>query len=220
MKRLRHLWILVLFFGLVSMSACGKPDEKPEDRLEERPVIVDIIDAMAANKILKQRNEELEGILKRSQEKQTEYANAIRIIEDANLELRVELALVKSLGVGRTEDYERVLNELVALKAEKKDWGIFAAKGYEQLLKNYNQLAALYPPKNFPDKETLVEWRADSGNVTELGDLGLQNLAFEEGYLVSVCPTLDYCVAVVGEWWYKITPGDKDFVEKLKKVKQ
>lgn len=214
---MKQLIITSLILLLLPLVACDKPDEEPT--APNLQAAVDCAETVAAHQYLLMQHEELKGICQRSQEKQAEYAAAVRILEDANLKLRIELALVKSLEVGRAGDYENLLNALAVLRAEKKEWGIFAAKEYEQLLKNYNQLQELYPPKNFPDHTTLVEWRADSGNVTELGDLGLQNLAFKEGYLVSVCPTLDYCVAIVGEWWYKITPGDQDLVEKIRRVK-
>lgn len=219
MKKLKHLWILILLFGLVSMSACGKPEEEPPATPSERPVIVDIVEAMAANKILKQRNEELEGILKRSQEKQAEYATAIRTLEDANLALRIELALMKSLEENRSGGFEKLLNELAALKAEKKDWDNLSKLRYERILEQYNELAAHYPLKGFPDKETLVDWRYDAGNITEAKPLWvLQRLAADEGYLIVVGYNIPYGMTIVGGYWYKLLPEEKNLVEKLGKV--
>ena len=44
MKKLKHLWILILLFGLVSVSACGKPEEAPP----EKAPAVDIIETIVA----------------------------------------------------------------------------------------------------------------------------------------------------------------------------
>lgn len=217
MKKLRHLWILILLFGLVSMSACGKPSDEEEPSANQEAV-VNCAETVAAHQYLLKRYEELEVLYERTKAREAEYIAAVRTLEDANLALRIELALVKSLEEGRSGNYEALLNELITLRAEKKDWGILAKKEYEQLLKNYNKLDALYPPKHFPDKATLVEWRADSGNVTEAGCLGLQRLAFTDGYMVSVCPEHNYCMAIAGDYWYKIIPADKKLVEKLGKV--
>lgn len=178
MKRLKHLWILVLFFGLISMPACGKPEEAPPTQNQQ--AAVDCAQTRAAHQYLLKKHEELEGILKRSQEKQSEYAAAIRILEDAYLEVSTELALVKSFAAVRTGDYEKVLNELAALKAEKKDWGIFAEKEYTRILEEYNELLAIYPPKDFPSTGDLEEWlkndKTDSHLDLEPNDDGVVNL--------------------------------------------
>lgn len=112
-----------------------------------------------------------------------------------------------------------LLNEVLDLRAEQKEWGRFAKKEYEQLLKKYNELADLFPPTNFPDTKTLIDWRASSGNLTEVGCLGLQQRALADGYIVSAHPDLDYCVAIADNYWYKITPDDQALVEKVRKVK-
>ena len=180
--------------------------------------MVNCAETIAAHQYLQKQHEELKGLYQRSQDRQEEYLVAVRTLEDANLALRIELAILKELEEGRAGGYESLLNELARLKAEQKDWDNLSKIRYEGILKQYNELAALYPPRNFPDKETLVEWRADSGNMTKVGCLGLQKLAMNEGYLVSVCPTLNYCVVIAGGYWYKLTSDDKHLVEKIGKV--
>lgn len=204
---------------VIAVISCGKPSDEQEPPANQE-VVVNCAETIAAHQYLLKQHEELKGLYQRSQDKQEEYLAAVRTLEDANLALGIELAILKELGEQRAGGYEALLNEVTALRVEKKDWSRLSKLSYERILKQYNDLAALYPPKNFPDKATLVEWRADSGNITqEKPLLVLQRLAMEEGYLVSVCPAHGYCVVIVGDYWYKITSDDKYLVEKLGKVK-
>ena len=213
---MKHWLLTTLIIFLLPLVACGKPEEAP---VPNQQAIVDCAETMAAHQYLLKQHEELETLYERAKAREAEYLTAVRILEDANLALGIELGIVKSIEEGRRGGYEDLLNELASLRAEKKEWGIFASQEYSRILEQYNELAALYPPKNFPDRETLVDWRANTGNVTELGCLGLQRLAMEDGYLVSVHPGFEYCVAIADDYWYKITLGDKNLVEKIGKVK-
>ena len=215
MKRLRNLWILILLFGLVSMSACGKLEEARKENLE---ATVNCAETVAAHQNLLLKHSNLEAECKRQKEREAEYVTAIQTLSDENLALRTALALTQALGKSRQEELETALNELIILREEKKEWGRFAQKEYEQLLKNYNKLDALFPPTHFSSDKELIKWRANTGNVTELGCLGLQRLALADGYIISVHPGLGYCVAIAGNYWYRITPGDQDLVEKIRKV--
>lgn len=212
------LVLLSLVVFMFSLTACGKPADEQEPPANQE-VAVDCAQTMAAHQYLLKQHEELKELYQNLQDKQVEWEASIRTLEDAYLELGIELAILKGLEEGRASNYVDLLNELAALRAERKDWDNLSKMRYEGILKQYNELAALYPPKNFPDHKTLVDWRAKSGNITEDRPLlVLQKLAMNEGYLVSVCPTLDYCVVIAGDYWYKLIPEDKYLVEKLGKV--
>ena len=215
---MKQLILTSLIILLIPLVACGSPSDEQEPPASQE-VVVNCAETVAAHQYLLKQHEELKVENERLRAREGEYLAAVRTLEDANLEVGIELAILKGLEEQRTEGYEDLLNELVTLRAERKDWGILASQEYKRILEQYNELAALYPPKNFPDQKTLEEWRASSGNITgERSLLVLQQRAMDKGYLVSVCPTLDYCVAIAGDYWYKLTPDDKYLVEKIGKV--
>lgn len=215
---MKQLILISLIILLISLVACGKPSDEQEPPASQE-VVVNCAETVAAHQYLLKKHEELKAENERLRAREGEYLTAVRTLEDANLELGIELAILKALEEGRASGYEDLLNELVTLRAERKDWGILASQEYKRILAQYNELAALYPPKNFPDQKTLEEWRASSGNITdECPLLELQKRAMDKGYLVSVCPTLDYCVAIAGGYWYKLDAEDKYLAEKIGKV--
>ena len=217
---MKHLILitLIMLLLLLPLVACGSPSDE-QGAPASQSVVVNCAETVAAHQYLLKQHEELKGLYQRSQDKQGEFLTAIRTLEDFNLELGIELAILKALEEGRASGHESLINELARLKAEQKDWDNLSKIRYEGILKQYDELAALYPPRNFPDRKTLVDWRAKSGNITdEKPLLVLQKLAMGEGYLVSVCPTLDYCVVIAGDYWYKLTSDDKYLVEKIGKV--
>lgn len=216
---MRQLILISLLLLLLPLVACGKPSDKQESP-QNQEVTVNCVETIAAHQYLLKQHEELKGLYQRSQDKQGEYLTAVRTLEDANLAQGIKLTILEELEKGRASGYEDLINELARLNAERKNWDNLSKIRYEGILKQYNELAALYPPRNFPDKATLVDWRAKSGNITKDRPLlVLQKLAMNEGYLVSVCPTLDYCVAIAGDYWYKLTSDDKYLVKKIGKVK-
>lgn len=215
---MKTLILISLIVLLILLAACGKPSDEQEPPANQEAV-VNCAETIAAHQYLLKKHAELQGILERSQAKQAEYATAVRILEDANLELRIELALVKGLEEGRAGGYEDLLNELAALRAERKNWDNLSKIRYASILKQYNELAALYPLKSFPNHDTLVEWRYDAGNITEDKPLWvLQQMAADEGYLIVVGYNIPYGMTIVGDYWYKLVSGDKCLVEKLGKV--
>jgi len=215
---MKQLILISLIIFLLPLVACGKPSDEQEPPASQQ-VTVNCAETIAAHQYLLKQHEELKGLYQNLQAKQGEWEAAVRTLEDANLALGIELAILKGLEEGRAGDYEDLVNELARLKAEQKDWDNLSKIRYEGILKQYEELSALYPPKNFPDHETLVGWRAKSGNITEDRPLlVLQKLAMDEGYLVSVCPEQGFCVVIAGDYWYKLTSDDKYLVEKIGKV--
>lgn len=209
---------LFLLACLISLVACGSPSDGQEPS-QNQQVTVNCAETLAAHQYLLKKHEELKAENERLKAREGEFRVAVRTLEDANLAQGIELAILKELEKGRASGYENLVNELARLKAEQKDWDNLSKIRYEGILKQYDELAALYPPRHFPDKETLVDWRAKSGNITKDRPLlVLQKLAMNEGYLVSVCPAHSYCVAIAGGYWYKLTSDDKYLVEKIGKV--
>jgi len=215
---MKQLILISLILLLLPLVACGSPSDEQEPP-ENQEVVVNCAETIAAHQYLLQQYEELKGLYKRSQAKQGEYQVAIRTLEDANLAQGIELAILKELEKGRASGYEALVNELARLKAEQKNWDNLSKIRYEEILKQYNKLAARYPLKNFPDKATLVDWRAKSGNITEDKPLWvLQKLARDEGYKVVVGFNIPYAMAIADGYWYKLTSDDKYLVEKIGKV--
>lgn len=206
-------WVFAVVLMVVLLVGCGKP-EVEEDSYED--YLADYYQTKLALHILQNRYGELEVDYERVKVREAEYAGAVKILQNENQALRVEVALVKSLGGSQQGELESVLNELNALKFGRLTFIRETEQKYEAILAKYNAIEALYPPVHFTDKAELVKWRASSGNVT--GCLELQRGALAGGYIVSLHPSFDYCTAVVGDYLYKITPGDKELVEKIGKV--
>lgn len=212
---MKNLILITLIILLIPLAACGKPEEElPETKV----ALVDCQETITAHQNLLLHHSNLEAENKRIKEREAEYVAATKTLGDENLALRTALAINQELNKGRQGELESALNELVKLREEKLEWGRFAEREYAQLLSNYNRLDALFPPTHFKDDKELIKWRANTGNVTELGCLGLQKLALADGYIVSVLPDLEYCAAIAGGYWYRIIPSDRDLVEKIRKV--
>ena len=206
---------LVVVLLIVPMG-CGKP-EVEEDSYEV--FVAEYYQTKLALHLLQNKYDELEASYEREEGREAEYINAINTLTSENEALRIEVGLVKALGESQKTEIESALNELITLRAEKQKWHIFATKEYDAILAQYNEILAIYPPSHFVNKDELVKWRANSGNITgSRACLGLQARAFTEGYIVSLHPSFDYCTAVAGDSLYKITPGDKELVEKIGKV--
>lgn len=208
----------VLLFGiivvlLISLAGCGE-SEVEEDTYET--FVAEYYQTKLALHLLQNRYDELEASHAREEGREAEYVNAISTLQNENQALRIEVALIKELRGDRQGELESVLNELNALKVGRLTFIRETEQKYEALLVEYNEVKALFPPSHFASKDELVKWRANSGDRT--GSLELQDLAFGDGYILSVSPDLEYCVAVAGDYLYKITPGDKELVEKLGKV--
>lgn len=209
------LILVLLHFCFVGCSSPSNDQETPTSQ----EAVVNCAETLVAHQYLLKQHEELKGLYQRSQDKQGEYLVAFRTLEDANLALGIELGILKGLEEGRASGYEDLINELARLNAEKKTWDNLSKIRYEGILKQYEELAAKYPLKNFPDKATLVDWRAKSGNITEDRPLWvLQKLARNEGYLVVVGYNIPYAMTIADDYWYKLTSDDKYLVEKLGKV--
>ena len=161
---MKHLILAGFIVLLISLVACGKPTEEPV----RQEVTVDCAEVMATNQYLLLRQKEFEEICQRLQDNQVEYITAVRTMENANLALGVELALAKALGEQRSEDYEDLLNEVIDLRAERKDWGILASQEYSRILENYNKLASIYPPRDFSDTGELEEWLEEDDTDSNL----------------------------------------------------
>lgn len=213
MKRVILASVVAVLF--ISLVGCGKPEVK-EDSYEE--FVAEYYQTKLALHMLQNRYDELEASYTREEGRDAEFLYTINTLIGENDALRIELGLIKALGESQAISLESALNELVSLQKEKRDWRNLAGKEYAGILAKYNAIEALYPPAHFADKDELVKWRASSGNMTEEGCLGLQSQAIKEGYIVSLHQSFDYCVAVAGDYLYKITPGDKELVEKLGKV--
>lgn len=213
MKKLILAGLIVAL--LIVPMGCGKP-EVEEGSYEA--FVAEYYQTKFAIAVLQNKYDELEASYERDRGRDVEYANAIYALSSENGALQLELALVKALGESQRTSLEAALNELASLKKEKLDWRNLAMKEAEAILAKYNTIADLFPPSHFADKAELVEWRASSGNMTEDGCLGLQRVAFAEGYIVSLHPSFDYCTAAAGDTLYKITPGDEGLVEKIGKV--
>lgn len=199
---------------LILPMGCGEKPETEEDSYED--FVAEYYQTKLANLVLKNKCGELEGEVARLKGREAKYVNDVNTLSSENEALRIEVALVKALGESRWGELESALNELITLRDEKHDWHIFATQESEAIRAKYNAIAALYPPSHFANKGELVKWRADLGERVEC--LELQDLAFGDGYIVSVSPDLKYCVVVAGDYLYKITPGDNELVEKLGKV--
>lgn len=203
---------LVAVLLLTLLLGCGKP-EVEEDSYEE--FVAEYYQTKLALHLLQNKYDELEASYEREEGRDKEYINAVNTLSGENEALRIQVSLIEALGESQKTSLESALNELITLRAEKKKWHIFATKEYDTILAKYNAILAVYPPAHFADKDELVKWRASSGNIT--GCLGLQRRAINEGYIVSLHPSFEYCTAVAGDTLYKITPGDKDLVEKIRK---
>jgi len=213
MRKIILVGIIVVL--LISVVGCGKP-EVEETTYED--FVAEYYQTKLANTLLKKKKAELEGEVARLKGRETEYIATINALNNENEALRIEVAFVKALSEPRQEELESALNTLAELQAEKHQWHILAKKEYEAILAKYNAIEALYPPAHFTDKDELVKWRASSGNMSDSGCLGLQRRAIEEGYIVSLHQSFDYCVVVAGDYLYKIVPEDNKLVEKIGKV--
>lgn len=211
MKKLILVGLIVAL--LIVPMGCGKP-EAEEDSYEE--FVAEYYQTKLALHLLQNKYDELEASHVREEGREQEYINAVNTLQGENQALRIEVALIKGLGESQQKELEAALNTLISLQAEKQDWARLYKTDYDRLQEKYNELNALYPPAHFPNKDALVKWRANSGNMTE--SLELQRRALAEGYIVSLHPSFDYCVVVAGDYLYKITPGDKELVEKIGKV--
>jgi len=211
---MKHLILAGLILLLITLVACGSPEPEAPQSQE---VVVDCQQTLSAHQYLLKQHKELKGLYQRSQEKQGEYIAAINTLNSEIQRLNTKLAVTEALR--NPGGYEELINEVARLNAEKKNWHILAKKESEAILAKYNAIKALFPPVNFPDDKALIKWRANSGNMSEVGCLGLQKRALADGYIVSVYPDHGYCVVIAGGYWYKITPSDKDLVEKIGKVK-
>ena len=204
---------------LISLLGCGKPEK---EEMTYEVFVAEYYQTKVANRLLEKKVVGLEEETTRLQEKgkkdTAEYNNVITALQNENYALKVEVVAIKAIGANWQAEIEFALNKLAILQAEKQDWARLYKTDYDSLMGRYNKLNALYPPSHFEDKDELVEWRANSGNITELGCLGLQRLALADGYIVSVHPDFEYCVVIVGDYWYKITPSDQGLVEKIRKV--
>ena len=198
---------------LIVPMGCGE-EEVQEDSYED--FVAEYYQTKLALHLLQNKYDALEAEYDRMKGRDQVYIDAVNTLTNENQALRIEIGLVKGLGESRQKELESALNELIALRAEKHDWHIFATKEYDTILAKYNALEVLYPPTHFANKDELVKWRAGLGERD--GSLELQNLAFGDGYIVSVSPGLNYCVAIAGDYLYKITPEDKELVEKIGKV--
>lgn len=207
--------VIIMVVLLISLAGCGKPEL---EEVSYEDFVAEYYQTKLANTILQNKYDELEAEYDRMKGRDQVYIDAVNTLTNENQALRVEIGLVKGLGGSRQKEYESALNELITLRDEKHDWHIFATKEYDAILAKYNAIDALYPPAHFANEDELVKWRANSGNMTGGGCLGLQRRALDEGYIVSIHQSFDYCVAVAGDILYKITPGDKELVEKIGKI--
>lgn len=213
MKKIIIAGIMVAL--LISLAGCGKP-EAEEGSYEE--FVAEYYQTKLALHLLQNKYDELEASHAREEGREQEYINAINTLNSENQALRIEVALIKALGESQKTELESALNAVIFLQNEKQSWARLYKTDYDSLTEKYNRLNALYPPAHFASKDELVKWRASSGNMTEDGCLGLQRRALAEGYIVSLHQRFDYCVAVAGDYLYKITPEDKEMVEKIGKV--
>jgi len=210
------LILAILIAGLLIMPVGCSEVEVLEDSYED--FVAEYYQTKLANTLLEKNKGELEGEIARLKGRDAGYITAINTLKSENEALRIEVALVRALSEPRQKELEVALNELTTLRAEKHQWHILAKKEYEAILAKYNAIEALYPPAHFTDKDELVKWRASSGNMSDSGCLGLQRRAIEEGYIVSLHQSFDYCVVVAGDYLYKIVPEDNKLVEKIGKV--
>lgn len=204
--------VLAVLVIAVLLVGCGKPEAK-EDSYED--FVAEYYQTKLALHLLQNKYDALEADYGRLKGREAEYINAINTLTGENEALRIEVALVKGLGESQQKAMEIALNELI----EKQDWARLQKLDYEELQGRYNKLDALFPPVHFDDKGVLIEWRASIGNITASRScLELQKLALSDGHIVSIHPGLTYCVAVAGDYVYKITPGDYKLVERIRKV--
>ena len=198
---------------LIVPMGCGKPEV---EEVSYEDFVAEYYQTKLALHLLQNKYDELEASHVREEGRELEYIVAVKTLSSENEALRIELGLIKALGESRQKEIESALNELIRLRAEKQDWARLYKTDYDRLQEKYNRLNALFPPSHFASEGALVKWRASSGNMTE--SLELQRLALAEGYIVSIHQSFDYCVAVAGDYLYKITPEDKELVEKIGKV--
>lgn len=205
---------LFLLACLISLVACGKPEEEPANK----EVVVDYQQTVVAHQDLLLKHQELEELYEKLRAREAEYITAVSTLENEKHALRTELVITQGLYEQFLGEHNTLLVELVELRQTRGgDWDVLQEE-YDKALARLQRLEALFPPKDFPSKDTLVEWRANSGNITELGCLGLQRLALADGYIVSVHLGSEYCTVIASGYWYRITPSDKELVEKIGKV--
>jgi len=214
---MRKLVLISLMVALLIVSmGCGKP-EVEEDSYED--FVAEYYQTKMALHMLKNKHETLKADCDRLKGREAEYLNAVNTLTNENDALRIQVSLIEALGESQKGELESALNELASLKKEKRDWRNLAEKEYTRILAKYNAVLAVYPPSHFANKDVLVKWRANSGNITGSGACReLQHQALAEGHIVSLHPSFEYCTAVAGDYLYKITPEDKELVDKIRKV--
>ena len=201
---------------LALLLGCGE-SESEEDSYED--FVAEYYQTKLALHMLRNKCEALEAEHDRLKGRDAEYINVVNTITSENEALRIEVALLKALGESRQKEIEVVANALITLQAEKQDWARLYKTDYTRLQEKYDELAALYPPVHFDNKAELVKWRASAGDITASRScLELQELALGDGYIVSIHPSLEYCVVVAGDSLYKIIPEDEELVKKIGKV--
>ena len=208
---MKQLSLILLLIFLLSLVACGKPEEP----VKSKDVTVDYKQTLINHLNLLKQHEELKVFCEGLQAQEVEYINIINALHAENFGLKAETAIQRAQVEQLADSLNKVQNQLLQVGFKGGEQLERLQEEHEKVLARLGELNSLYPPKDFSSKDKLVEWLANSGNITELGYLGLQRLALADGYIVSVHPWLEYCVVVAGDYWYRITLGDKDLVEKL-----